>query len=309
MTGMSQMAPERGSEPAATATAAPSGSPPSRSRANRGSPLRRPNFPAGAAAFLWLLVVGVPLYTLLVATFQRRENYMASNPLLPPADPTLDNYVAAIESGLPGFVWNTLLVTVAVVVLVVAFTTTTAFAIVRARTRWTNAVFRIFLLGLAIPLQAVVVPVYLIIVELGLYDSLMAIVLPTAAFALPVCVLILTGSMRDISDDLYEAMALDGAGSVRTFVQLVLPMSRPGISTVGVYAAIQAWNGFLFPLVLTQSEENRLITLGLFEFQGQFGIDIPGLLAAVVLSAIPILIVYLIARRSLVAGLMGVGGK
>ncbi|RNL83059.1 carbohydrate ABC transporter permease [Halostreptopolyspora alba] len=303
------MAPEHGTEPATPTAPAPSGAPPSRTRPARGSSRRRPNLLAGAGAFLWLLVVGVPLYTLLVATLQRSENYMASNPLVPPAEPTLDNYVTAIESGLLGFVWNTLLVTVAVVALVVALTTTTAFAIVRARTRWTTGVFRVFLIGLAIPLQAVVVPVYLIIVELGLYDSLMAIVLPTAAFALPVCVLILTGSMRDISDELYEAMALDGAGSVRTFVQLVLPMSRPGISTVGVYAAIQAWNGFLFPLVLTQSEENRLITLGLYEFQGQFRVDIPGLLAAVVLSAVPILIVYLIARRSLVAGLMGVGGK
>ncbi|WP_046471083.1 carbohydrate ABC transporter permease, partial [Allosalinactinospora lopnorensis] len=270
---------------------------------------RRPNPAAGAGAFAWLLVVGVPLYALLVATFQRSEDYTASNPLALPTDPTLRNYVAAVHNGLPGFMWNTVIVTAAVVLLVVVLATTASFAVVRARTRWSAGIFRVFLLGLAIPMQAVIVPVYLIIVELGLYDSLTAIVLPTAAFALPVCMLILTGSMRDISDDLYEAMALDGAGSVRTFLQLVVPMSRPGISTVAVYAALQAWNGFLFPLILTQSHENRLITLGLFEFQGQYRVDIPGLLAAVVLSAIPILLVYLIARRSLVAGLMGVGGK
>nr|WP_245928584.1 carbohydrate ABC transporter permease [Murinocardiopsis flavida] len=264
---------------------------------------------AGAGALGWLVVVGVPVYALLIATFQRSEDYTARGPLTPPSDPTLRNYVAAVENGLLTFVLNTLLVTAGVVALVVVLAVTTGYAVVRSRARWASGTFLVFLLGLAIPSQAVIVPVYLVIVELGLYDSLTAIVLPTAAFALPVCVLILTGTLRDISTDLYEAMALDGAGPVRTFVRLVLPLSRSGLATVAVYAALQAWNGFLFPLILTQSRERRLITLGLFEFQGQYRVDIPGLLAAVVLSAVPILVVYLIARRSLVSGLMGVGGR
>ncbi|MFC3996824.1 carbohydrate ABC transporter permease [Nocardiopsis sediminis] len=269
----------------------------------------RPNLLAGAGAGVWLLITGVPLYALLIATFQRSEDYLSAGPLTPPADPTLDNYIGAIDNGLVGFVLNTALVTAGVVAIVVSLAATTAFAIVRSRSRWAAGAFRAFLLGLAVPAQAVVIPVYLIIVELGLYDSLIAVVLPTAAFALPVCVLILTGSMRDISADLYEAMALDGAGAARTFHRLVLPLSKPGLSTVAVYAALQAWNGFLFPLILTQSREQRVITLGLFEFQGEYRVDVPGLLAAVVLSAVPILLVYLIARRALVSGLMGVGGK
>ncbi|GAA3721713.1 xylobiose transport system permease protein [Spinactinospora alkalitolerans] len=272
-------------------------------RRTRANPL------AGFGAFIWLLVVGVPVYALLVATLQRSDRYLESGPLTPPGDPTLENYTKAIENGFLVFVGNTLLVTAGVVALVVVLAVPVGYAVVRARTRGTDALFRFFLLGLAIPAQAVIIPVYLIIRELGLYDTLPAIVLPTAAFALPVCVLILTGSMRDISDDLYEAMALDGAGQVRTFFRLVVPLSRSGISTVAVYAALQAWNNFLFPLILTQSREQRVITLGLFDFQGQYRVDIPGLLAAVVLSAVPIFVMYLIARRSLVNGLMGVGGK
>ncbi|WP_444960045.1 carbohydrate ABC transporter permease [Nocardiopsis sp. M1B1] len=270
---------------------------------------RRPNVLAGLGALVWLAVVGVPLYALLVATVQRSENYTSAGPLTPPTDPTLDNYVKAVENGVLGFVLNTAIVTVAVVAIVLVLASMTGFAVVRSRTRWTTGVFRMFLLGLAIPSQAVIIPVYLIIIELGLYDTLTAIVLPTAAFALPVCVLILVGSMRDISEELYEAMALDGAGPVRTFLQLVVPMSRSGLSTIGVYAALQAWNGFLFPLILTQSSDNRLITMGLFEFQGEYRVDVPGMLAAVVLATLPLFLVYLFARRSLVRGMMGVGGK
>ncbi|PDP89404.1 ABC transporter permease [Glycomyces fuscus] len=269
----------------------------------------RPNLLAGLGALAWLAVVGVPLYALLIATVQRSENYTSEGPLAPPSDPTLGNYVTAVENGVLGFVLNTAVVTVAVVAIVLVLASMTGFAVVRSRTRWTTGVFRVFLLGLAIPSQAVIVPVYLIIIELGLYDTLTAIVLPTAAFALPVCVLILVGSMRDISEELYEAMALDGAGPVRTFLQLVVPMSRSGLSTIGVYAALQAWNGFLFPLILTQSADKRLITMGLFEFQGEYRVDVPGMLAAVVLATVPLFLVYLFARRSLVRGMMGVGGK
>ncbi|MFD6249416.1 carbohydrate ABC transporter permease, partial [Streptomyces roseolus] len=129
------------------------------------------------------------------------------------------------------------------------------------------------------------------------------------AFAMPVCALILTGVMRDITSELYEAMTVDGASSWRIFLQLVLPLSKGGLSTIVVFSALQAWNGFLFPLVLTQSSENKVITMGLYDFQTEHGVDIPGLLAAVVLSMLPILFVYLFARRALVQGLMGVGGK
>ncbi|CAM5670207.1 Carbohydrate ABC transporter permease OS=Streptomyces tendae OX=1932 GN=GUR47_37040 PE=3 SV=1 [Streptomyces tendae] len=93
------------------------------------------------------------------------------------------------------------------------------------------------------------------------------------------------------------------------FFQLVVPLSRGGLSTIVVFSALQAWNGFLFPLVLTQSESTKVVTLGLYNFQTAHGIDIPGLLGAVVLSMVPILLVYLFARRALVQGLMGAGGK
>jgi xylobiose transport system permease protein len=104
-------------------------------------------------------------------------------------------------------------------------------------------------------------------------------------------------------------MAVDGASPARVFRQLVVPLSKGGLSTIVVFSALQAWNGFLFPLVLTQSDSTRVITLGLFNFQTEHGVDVPALLSAVLLSMLPILVVYLFARRALVRGLMGVGGK
>lgn len=270
---------------------------------------RGPNYLAGVGVFVWLCLVGLPIYVMLGATVQSRAQYTAGGPLSLPGGFSLSNYIQDFGNGFGRYFLNTVVVTASVVAIVLVLVPPLAFSIVRGRRRSTAQVFRIFLLGLAIPAQAVIVPMFYVISKARLYDNLIGVILPTAAFCLPVCVLILTGSMRDITTDLFEAMAIDGATTRRVFFQLVVPLSKSGLSTIVVFASLQAWNGFLFPLVLTQSESTKVLTLGLYNFQTQYAINIPGLLAAVVLSTLPVLLVYLFARRALVQGLMGVGGK
>lgn len=279
---------------------------PSRRRPGR---WRRANYPAGIAASIWLVIVALPLYVLVNATLRTREDYLSNGALSLPTGLSLASYRRVLEGDFLTYLLNTVIVTAAVAALVIVLAVTVSYSIVRTRSRTSQKIFQFFLLGLAIPSQAVIIPVYLIITEMQFYDTLLAIILPTAAFALPVSVLILTGTMRDIDEEIYESMALDGASPLRMLLQLTVPMSRAGISTVGVFSALQAWNGFLFPLILTQSRENRVLTLGLYDYVGEFRVDVPALLAAVVLSIVPIFVAYLLARRQLINGLMGVGGK
>ncbi|MER7728716.1 carbohydrate ABC transporter permease [Streptomyces sp. NPDC096323] len=274
-----------------------------RRRRKWGNPL------AGLGSLVWLLLVVVPLYTLVSSSLMHQDEALNGEPLAIPTDPTLDNYRTVLDSGFSGMLTNTAIVAVATVAIVLLLSVPVAYVAVRTRSRLSSLAFRTFLLGVAIPAQAVIVPLYLLISKMGLYDSLPAIILPTAAFAMPVAVLILSGTMRDVSEEMYEAMALDGASPLRMLWQMAIPMSKAGISTVAIYTALQAWNGFLFPLILTQSEENRVLTLGLFNFMSQFGVNVPAVLAAIVLSVVPIFAVYLVARKALVNGLMGVGGK
>lgn len=271
--------------------------------------VRRWNIPAGAASLLWLVVVGLPLYVLVLATLRSNEAYYDKGALSLPGDLTLDNYRKVLEGDFFTYLLNTLIVTAATAVIVIVLSVGVGYTVVRTLSDTSRRIFQFFLLGLAIPAQAVILPVYLLITEMQLYDSLLAIILPISAFCLPVCVLILAGTMRDIEEEMYESMALEGASQTRILLQLVVPLSRGGISTVGVYAALQAWNNFLFPLILTQSQETKVLTLGLYDYVGQFRVDIPALLAAVVLSIVPIFVVYLFARRQLINGLMGAGGR
>ena len=270
---------------------------------------QRPNWVAGVFSALWLLVVLAPVYVLVKAAFQTQAAYSAHGPLSAPSDLTTSNFSLVFHSGFLRFFLNTAIITLAVVMIVLIVVPPAAYAIVRNRSRTVSIVFRVFLLGLAVPISAVIVPSFYIMNKLNLYDTLPAVILPTAAFSVPLSTIILTGSMRDITTDLFEAMALDGASPWGTFRNLVLPLCRGGIATILVFSALNAWNGFLFPLILTQSDSSKVVTLGLFNFQTEHGVNAPGLLAAVVLSMLPIFIVYLFARRALVQGLMGVGGK
>ncbi|ROS76881.1 carbohydrate ABC transporter permease [Cellulomonas sp. PhB143] len=260
-------------------------------------------------AMVWFVIVAVPLYFLITTSLRTSSEYLLSGPMSVPKDLSFASYRLVLESGFGLLLLNTAIVTVATVAIVLALSLPAAYAIVRSRSRFVRRTFSVVLLGLAIPAQATIIPIYLMITQLHMYDTLLAIVLPTAAFAIPLSILVLTASLRDVPGELYEAMNVDGASPARTFWTLALPLSRGGITTVGIYTAMGAWNGFIFPLVLTQSESVRVLTLGLWTFQSQYGVNVPAITAAVTLSLLPLLALYLIGRRQLLSGLTAGFGK
>lgn len=269
----------------------------------------RPNILAGVLALLWFIVVAVPIYMAVKYSLQSQSGYLRAGPLSLPGSVNFSNYGSVLSQGFAVDFGNTVVVTVSSVAIVLGLAAPAAYAIVRSRRRVVSAVFRMFLMGLAVPAQAAIIPLYLMMSRAGLYDSLIGIILPTAAFGLPIAILVLSGALRDVPAEMYDAMAIDGAGAPRMFWSLVLPFGRSALTTVGIFTALSAWNGFIFPLVLTQSPSTRVLTLGLFEFQGQYQTNVPGLMAAVVLSALPIFVVYVFGRRWLIGGLAGLGGK
>ncbi|MCM3806916.1 carbohydrate ABC transporter permease [Streptomyces sp. DR7-3] len=274
-----------------------------RRRPSRQAAHRR-NWVGGLAGWLWLVVVAVPLYWTLITSLKAQSHYYASNPLVPSSDPTLENYRLVIESDFLRYFVNSVVVTAGAVVPAVVFSFMAAYAIVRGwRMRVLRAMNGLFLTGLAIPLQATVIPVYLIIIRLHLYDNLLALILPSIAFAIPLSVLVLANFIRDVPNELFDSMRVDGATEWTTLWRLAAPLTRPAILTVTIFNALTIWNGFLLPLVLTQSPDRRTLPLALWTFQGQYGVNVPAVLAAVVLTTLPVLILYAFGRRQLLSGL------
>lgn len=276
-----------------------------------GNTRERPNVLGALGGIAWLLLAVLPIYYVIITSLKTQQNFFSGNALLPPAEPTFDNYLLVLKNDFFVYFLNSFIVTAATVVVSVAFALMAAYAIVRGArmNRRLQSVFSIFLLGLAIPLQAVIIPIYLMITRAGLYDSLLALILPSVAFALPLSIVILVNFLRDIPGELFEAMRVDGAGNGKTLTKLVLPLAKPALTTVAIYNGLNVWNGFIFPLVLTQSPDKRVLPLALWTFQGEFTANVPAVLAAVVLSTLPIVVLYIFGRRQLIAGLTAGVGK
>jgi raffinose/stachyose/melibiose transport system permease protein len=263
----------------------------------------RPNYLGGIAGFLWLAIIIVPIYWVVITSFKPQSAYYTSNPMLP-AEPTLENYQAVLEADFLTYFMNSAIVTLGATVPAVLVSFMAAFAIVRGGgARFLRFSNTIFLMGLACPLQAVIIPVYLIIIRLSLYDSHLALILPSIAFAIPLSVLILANFIRDVPNELFESMRMDGASEWGTMWRLAFPLTQPALITVSIYQGLQVWNAFLLPLVLTQSSEMRVLPLALWVFQGEYGINVPAVLASVVLATLPILALYVVGRRHMLAGM------
>jgi raffinose/stachyose/melibiose transport system permease protein len=267
-------------------------------------PFTRMNWFGGLAGWVWLAIVMIPLYWIVITSFKSQSNYFSMNPLVPSSQPTLENYRLVLDNDFLRYFSNSVIVTVGAIVPAVLISFMAAFAIVRGGHNWfLTSVNSLFLMGLAIPLQAVIIPVYLIIIRLHLYDSLAAMILPSIAFAIPLSVLVLANFIRDVPKELFESMRLDGATEWGTMWRLAFPLTRPALVTVTIYDGVLVWNNFLLPLILTQSPDKRTIPLALWTFQGQFSVNVPAVLASVVLTTLPILILYAIGRRQLLSGL------
>jgi raffinose/stachyose/melibiose transport system permease protein len=264
---------------------------------------RRPNLPGGLGGWLWLAVIVLPIYYVVITSLKNQAGFFATNPMLPPAEPTLDNYRLVLENDFARYFLNSVVVTLGTVIPALFVSFMAAYAIVRGKGRFVNWTNNLFLLGLAIPLHATIIPIYWMITRAHLYDTLLALILPSIAFAIPVSVLILSNFMRDVPNELFESMRLDGCSDWAMLWRLALPMTKPAVITVGIYNALHVWNGFLFPLILTQSPATRVLPLSLWTFQGEFSVNIPAVLASVVLATLPLLVLYIVARRQLISGL------
>jgi raffinose/stachyose/melibiose transport system permease protein len=291
-----------------TTVATPVTAPPTASAARRRVKGRR-NYLGGFFAWVWLAIIIIPIYYVVITTFKDQGAYFTQNPLALPNPPTLAAYKDVVEAGIGRYFLNSVIVTIGSVIPIVIFSFLASYAIVRGDSRLLRFSRTLFLLGLAIPLQATIIPIYLIITRIHMYDSLGALILPSIAFGIPLTVLILSNFIRDVPRELFESMRLDGCTDWQMAWKLAFPLTRPAIVTVSIYNGLNVWNAFLFALILTQSPDKRVMPLALWAFQGEYQVNIPAVLAAVVLSTLPILILYIVGRRQLLRGLTAGFGK
>jgi len=256
---------------------------------------------AGAAImlfpFLWTVVTSIT-----------PDGSLAGGPTLLVEDPTLEAYSRLLEAmPMARIVVNSFAVAIASTLLQIVTGTMAAYAFGRLQFRGKNVVFALYLATLMIPLQVLVVPLFIQMTRMQLNDTYFALIAPTIASAFGI--FLLKQAVESVPRELDEAATIDGAGHLRIFARIIVPLVRPAMATLAVLAFMASWNSFLWPLVVIRSPELMTLPLGLATLQGQFTTEWNVVMAGSVVSIVPIAIVYLLAQRHIIAGMAHTGIK
>lgn len=256
-----------------------------------------------------LLAVAVtlgPILYLISGGF-KSLGQLAADPLGVPDPWMWENYGQILSSGtFWSQVWNSTVVAVGTTAGVVIFGTMAAYPLARYRFRGREVIFGIFTTGLMFPLTVAILPLYLLIRNLGLIGSLWGLIIPQVAFGLSITIIIMRPFLKALPDELEEAAFMDGLSRIGYFFRMVIPLARPGMVTVGVLAFIGSWNAYLLPLLLlTGPQDGMTLPLGTTAFQGQYSSATTLIMAFTSLTMVPALVFFLLMERRIVDGLTG----
>ena len=250
---------------------------------------------------IWTLIVVLPLLWVVLSSFKTTNEILAS-PFTLPAKWSFDNYVNAWNgAGIGSFFLNTIIVVGCALVIVMLLGAMCAYVLARFRFFGARAIYYLMLAGLTFPIFLAIVPLFAILKNIGLLNTLPGLILTYVAFALPFTVFFLFPFFKALPDEISEAAEVDGAGEWRRFFQVMLPMAAPGLASVAIFNFLGLWNQFLLPIALNSDQSKYVLTQGMATFAAQAGysIDFGALFAAVVITIVPVLIVYIFFQRQL----------
>lgn len=247
-----------------------------------------------------------PLIWLVYNSVKTNNDFLANPFGLPQLSKLqLKNYYDAwVTMGIQRFTINSLIISSVSVIFSLIISSMAAYAIERMIWHSSQKVLNYFLSGIMVPIQIILIPLFINFKKLNLLDSRIGLLIPTVAFALPTSIFILTGFYKTIPRELEEAALIDGCSVYKIFYKIILPLTMPAFVTIAVFNFLGAWNDLLIPLVLIQTPELMTLPVGLLNFRGMYGAELTKMFAAVVISAIPSIIIYLVLQDKLLKGMI-----
>lgn len=256
-------------------------------------------------AFIVVALMLGPVLYIIIGGF-RTNSQITTNPAGMPDPWVFSNYIDVLTE--PTFwilVMNSTIVAVATTVGVILLGLMASYVLARYRFRGRGVLYALFAAGLMFPITVAITPLYIVVRDLGLINSLAGVILPQIAFGLPTTIIILVPFLRAIPDEIQEAAFIDGCSRLGFFWRMVLPLAVPGVITVGILAFIGSWNSYLLPLFLLNDNANFTLPLGVQAFSSQYSVDTAKVLAFTSLSMIPALAFFSLFERRIVGGLTG----
>lgn len=265
---------------------------------------------------LYLIMIGVsigtvvPFLFMFSTSFTQSFTMMSYPPTLLPDNPTLSNYWTILfdfQNGLfPRWFFNTLFTTVCITLGSLFLNTLAGYIFAKKEFYGKNILFGLLLSTMMVPVAVTLIPTFLIVNRLGFFNTYWALILPT--LATPFGIFLMRQFISSLPSELIEVSKIDGAGELRIFWSIVIPLSLPGMAALGIFTVINSWNAFLWPLVVLRANTMRTLVVGLATIQGEFNVEYGLIMAGSVLTVLPLLILFIIFQPYFVEGLrMGYG--
>lgn len=254
---------------------------------------------------LLAVVSTYPFIYMISTSFKSMEDFFINPFSILPETLSITQYLSVLEMGLTSYYLNSIIVTLVAVALVVFIAMLASYPLSRMKFRLRTVLFLLFISGMMIPIHATLIPIFIMSNNVGIYDTLLALLGPNIAFALPISIFIFTQFMKEIPVELEEAAKMDGANHWYIFLKVIFPNVVPAISTIVIYNFVHIWNEFIFALVLIQSPNKMTLPVGLQKFYGEFSVNVPGLMAALTLASLPLILIFVLAQERVVKGLAG----
>jgi multiple sugar transport system permease protein len=264
----------------------------------------------GFAVDLLIAMVALgPILWGLSTSLKPSPDILAFPPELVPSRPTLEHYALLFRTGIHRFVANSAIVSVAAVLLSLAFGSLAAYALARLSFRGKGAVTFAVMALMSIPLPSVLVPTFTLLASVGLTDSLTGLALLYTAYQLPIVVWLLYGYFGSLPVELEHAARIDGCSRLTTLRKVVLPLSGPGLVAAALFVLTFAWNDFVVAVVMTSSEDAKTLPVAIYGYLGFYGRDWGPLTASAMLSIVPVIAVFIAFQRYFLSGMTGGGIK
>lgn len=228
-----------------------------------------------------------------------------SNPIALPSSFNMDGYLNVLQkSDMLKWMGNTVRNTVLSLLLILLIGFVVGYFVARFKFRGRNFLYSYFLLGMLIPIHALMVPMYVLFTKTGLGDSWFTLIFPYTAFGIPIAVFLVESYVRNVPKELEEAAAIDGSSFSRTLFSIILPVCKPILVTIGIIQFFSLWNEFTFSLILISDENLKTVSVGLTIFKGQYGTDYPQMMAAMFLAILPAILLYFAFSKQIIKGMV-----
>ncbi len=255
-------------------------------------------------ACVWLIIALVPFFFMVMNSFRKQFDMLSQGVFHLPDPWYFDNYVNVVTNGFFGYFLRSVIVVAVSMVLMLIIASFAAYPLSRMKFKLRGLLYAGIVAMMSIPMHVTLIPIFKMTTDMGLYDTLWSLIGPYVTFALPMSVFILTAFMTTIPKEIEESAEIDGCGKYRCFFSMILPLSKSGLSTLAIYNGVSMWNEFAFANTLIQNPQNKTLPLALGQFKGEHSMDIPLILTVLVLSVLPMLVLFIIFQDKLVKGMM-----